>query len=103
MSSFGGTGTTVHTGSAVIDFGDIPQAETAVEVTGQLGIALGSRVRCYIQNDVMGSNTAIDHVLAAECLRVFASIPTPDVGFTIYARSTFALWTKRFRIQWSWS
>lgn len=89
-------------GSSVIDFGDTPAPEATVAVTGLTDIAVTSHVRAWFQADTMLSNDANDHILAAESLSLATSIPVAGSGFTIYVNSRFALWTKRFRVRWTW-
>lgn len=91
-----------NSGIAILDFGDTPSEEASVVVTDQIGIDSTSSVRVWIQGDTMGSNNTDEHKLAAETISLFTDIPTPNVGFTIYAVSRFAMWTKRFRLRWSW-
>lgn len=103
MSTLGSPGTEVIEGTAILDFGDVPLSETSVDVVGQAGIAATSQVRVSLQADTMLNNSALDHLLAGQSFSLIAGTPVPGVGFTIYAASNFALWTKRFRVRWRWS
>ena len=94
-------GTTVVHGTAVLDFGDTPSPETTVDVTDQPGITPTSQVRISVQGDTMLNNDESDHLLLSQSVKINAGIPVADVGFTIYAKSDLALWTKRFRVRWS--
>lgn len=89
-------------GTAVIDFGDTPSAEASVVVSGQTQILATSQVRVSMQVDTMLNNNADDHLLAALTMNFAAGAPVAGDGFTIYASSNFALWTKRFRLRWRW-
>lgn len=90
------------TGTAVLDFGDVPAPEASVAVTGIPEIAATSQVRVWLQGDTMLSNSEEDHRLASESISFTSGAIVPGVGFTIYASSNFALWTKRFRVHWRW-
>lgn len=90
-------------GTAVIDFGNTPIDEASVDVIDQDFILATSQVRVSMQTDTMLNNTADDHLMAANSLSFTTGIPIAGVGFTIFAVSNFALWTKRFRVHWRWS
>lgn len=92
-----------RSGTAILDFTDTPSFETEVVVMGQAGIQPTSHVRAEFQGDVMSGNNENDHILAGETIELVPGIPVSNVGFTIYARSDFAAWTKRFRVRWSWT
>lgn len=95
-------GTAVVHGTSLVDFGDTPSPETTVAVSGQIGITPTSHVRVSVQGDSMSFNNENDHLLFSRSVKLAAGIPVADVGFTIYAESDLALWTKRFRVRWSW-
>lgn len=90
-------------GTAALDFGDVPTPEASVDVTGIPEISATSRVVIWLQGgDAMSSNSEVDHRLAAESISFTAGAVVPGVGFPIYASSNFAFWTGRFRIHWRW-
>lgn len=94
---------TLQTGTAILDFGDVPGPAAQVDVTGQDGIQATSKIRAWFQNDTMLFNSIADHQLASASIGLTGGSIVPGVGFTIYADSSFALWTKRFRIRWRWT
>lgn len=98
----GQSGSIVRVGTAVIDFGDVPAIETAVSVIGQAGITSSSQIRISLQGDTTVGNGVEDHLLAATSIRLTAGTPVAGVGFDIHADSQFALWTKGFRVRWTW-
>lgn len=98
----GQAGAIVRNGTAILDFGDIPSPEASVAVTGLSGITPTSQVRISWQGDTMLNNNEADHLLAAASIKLTSGIPVQDTGFTVYADSNFALWTKRFRVRWTW-
>lgn len=95
-------GTDVVHGTAMLDFGNTPGPETTVDVTGQTGITATAHVRVSMQGDTTTFNNEGDALLFSRSVKLAAGIPVAGVGFTIYAESDFALWSKAYRVRWSW-
>lgn len=93
----------LHKGTAMLDFGSTPRWDTTLYVGGQADILSSSQIRVSLQGDTSGTNSETDYLLAASSISLAAGGIVPGSGFTIYADSTFALWTGRFRVRWRWS
>lgn len=91
------------TGTATIDFGSTPAAESSVTVTGQAAILATSQVEAWVMGATTASNDANAHMLAATSMRIFCGAPTAGQGFTITAINTMGLATGQFKIQWVWN
>ena len=71
-------------GTAVLDFGTFPgESDTAVTVTGQVGIVAGSLVEAWIRLIDSADHSADEHMV--ETLKISAgNISAPGESFTIY-------------------
>ena len=96
-----GGGSTVTTGTAIIDFGAAPGTNiVSVNVTGQTGILTTSYVMCWINgDDSTASHNAYEHMLSP--IKVNASAISSGVGFTINAITDLRL-TGTFSVRYSW-
>lgn len=93
---------TISRGTVLLDFGMIPSPEAFAAVTGQDGILPTSHVHIAFQGDSNVNNDENEHIMAGQTILLTVGTPVVDQGFTIYAESSFALWTSRFTIRWSW-
>jgi hypothetical protein len=75
------------TGTAVVDFGAFPGgSEASVAVTGQTGIAAGSRVEAWISlDDATADHSTDEHRI--EPIKITAGTKVAGTGFTIYAEA----------------
>jgi len=91
------------TGTTTIDFGVWPGSnEASVAVTGQASIAAVSNAEAFMMAEASGSHTIADATYAASFVTLTCSVPTPAVGFTIYARAQYTL-TGTYALRWVWS
>jgi hypothetical protein len=83
-AAFGGRGVTT------VNFGAFPgKSDASVAITGQGGIASGSRVRAWLEATATADHSADEHWL--ETIGVIAGNIVPGTGFTIYAKNTGTL------------
>jgi hypothetical protein len=103
LGATGGSGATIYTGTAVIDFGPYPGSnEASVVVSGQTGIAPSTVVTLQVPYTASLDYTEADHAyIAALASFVPGSIVT-DTSFTIYGRSVHKM-QGRINVQWTWS
>lgn len=92
----------ISRGTAILDFGMVPSPEASIAVTGQDGILPTSHVHVAFQGDTDINNDENEHILAGQTLALSTGAPVAGQGFTIYAESSFALWTSQFTVRWSW-
>ena len=77
-------------GTTTVNFGAFPGASDAsATITGQAGIAAGSRVRAWIEATATADHSADEHWL--ETIDVIAGNIATGTGFTIYAKNTGTL------------
>ena len=93
-------GTTVTSGTAVLDFGAQGSQSASVAVVGQALIAAASTVRAWISAVPTATHNVDEHRMAP--IVVTCSAPTGGVGFTIYGTCEWIL-TGTFSVAWSWS
>lgn len=99
----GGGGSTITSGTAVIDFGAFPGSnEASIAVTGQTSILAGSEVDARIAATATGDHTANDHAYAAAMVGVSVGSIVAGTGFTIFGRSVEKM-QGTFNIQWAWA
>lgn len=99
----GADGTTSHSGTAILDFGATPASEASVDVSGQSGIGLASRIRVWFSGSAMGDNDIGSHLQAGAMTMLVPGSIIAGVGFSIYATIRTGLATGQFRISWIWS
>ncbi len=86
-------------GVTTVNFGAFPGASDAsATITGQAGIAAGSRVRAWIEATATADHSADEHWL--ETIDVIAGNIDDATGFTIYAKNTGTL-AEPVREQWA--
>lgn len=91
------------TGTGTIDFGSAPGSnEASLVVAGQALIGATSNVEAFMMAEPSGAHTANDAAYAAVWIALTCGVPTPGVGFTIYARSEYAF-TGTFAVRWVWA
>ena len=97
------TYTSIHTGTAILDFGAFPGSSIAsVDIVGQSAIDTSSRVRLYISGDsVSADHTAPDHMFFQCFASTVAGNIIPNVGFTIYGTTLHQL-QGQWVINWEW-
>lgn len=101
----GPQGTVMNSGTAVLDFGTVPGANTtSVNVIGQTNILLTSTVHVFLMSDTTVSgatgHNVEEHKLVP--LRLSAGNIVAGTGFTIYADTDWRL-TSTFQVRWSWT
>lgn len=95
------------TGTAILDYGVIPTFSASVFVDGQTNILATSKVQVWFQADTtdVGAeyNSASDHLLASQYVKLTSGEPVVEDGFLIFAESRKFLWSGKYRVRWSWS
>lgn len=95
------------TGTAILDYGIIPTFSASVFVDGQANILATSKVQVWFQADTtdIGAeyNSASDHLLASQYVKLTSGEPVAEDGFLIFAESRKFLWSGKYRVRWSWS
>lgn len=95
---------TPRSGTAILDFGPTPSSQAQIDVSGQAGITVNSRIRTWLSSERhMSDNDENSHLMAGLFMKLVAGDVVPDTGFTIYALSMVGLATGRFRVDWLWS
>lgn len=96
-------GTLITSGTAILDFGNLPGSnEASVAVTGQSRILASSKVIVYIKaNSTSTDHTENDHKYAPIFIKLTSGAITPGVGFTIYGVSEHKI-TGDWEISYSW-
>lgn len=89
-------------GSATLNFGS-GSKDVSVAVTGQGGIASGSKVEAFWMGDVTSDHTADEHLMASHGIKLACGSVVAGTGFTIYAQATgTADVTGQFTVNWVW-
>jgi len=95
------TGTVLHTGSAILDFGGAPGSSSAsVVVGGQAGLPAGAPISVWWMGDTTASHNAVEHEFVP--VKVSAGNIVPGVSFTVHAYTDLRL-SGTFEVRWSWS
>lgn len=90
-------------GTATLDFGATPVAETSVAVTGQTDITAASFAEAWFMARSTATNDTAAHKHAAAVMRLVCSVPSAGVGFTITAYCLQGAATGTFKVEWTWS
>lgn len=96
----GGGGSTINTGTAIIDFG-ARETTASVAVTGQTGILSTTIPNAWVFPVATASNTADNHW--TDDIAVTAGAVQAGVGFTIFATCRTGFGHGQFTVGWSWS
>lgn len=90
-------------GTATLNFGAWPgTGEAATAVTGQAAISATSAAEAFLMAEASGVHTAADVAYAALFIALTCTVPVAATGFTITARTAYAL-TGTFLVRWVWS
>lgn len=86
---------------STIDFGPDGSNEASYVVTGQSGIVASSKAEAFFMNDITIDHSANDHLFVGNYVNLTCGNIVPNVGFTIYAKSTEKLIGK-YRVRRVW-
>ena len=87
-------------GDTVLDFGATPTQLAEVVVTAQAAILATAAVEAFLMAAASADHNAVEHRIVPMTLRCGDIVP--GVGFTIFARSEWAL-TGEFKVRWVWA
>jgi hypothetical protein len=102
-ASSSGSGTTIYSGTSVVDFGAFPGSNlTSTVVTGQAPILTNSYIKAwFVASDTSSNHTANDHLYAPLFISASAGNISAGTGFTLYAVSTQRM-SGQFTLRWEW-